>query len=104
MTEWLNFVKEFGLGVAVPSGVVLYAGWLIRYVFAENSKREANMYSLISSHLLSMEQRLVSHDQRETEFMTSMHESQRYQREEHDRIMKGLNDITIILAKLNGHN
>ena len=60
------------------------------------------MSSVIDNHLHTLTESLMSHDQRATDAIRGTQESNRYQREEHMKLMDGLTEVVTTLRRLNG--
>ena len=84
MNGSIEILKQYGLGVFLSISILGIAWYLLKKTFENHSKEREGWMKMVDNHFVSQ---------------NKAHE---YQRDEHIKIMNGLNGITTNLAKLNG--
>jgi hypothetical protein len=89
--EIAQLVAQYGLGVG-----------LVIYVLIDSARRERRLSDLLQGEVAATKSVLLAHDQRTADAIKGTQESQRYQREEHAKMMEGLTELVTILRRMNG--
>lgn len=79
---------NYGLGIVLAVGMACFQGWLLKYVLAQNEKREQRLSDLIQKDLMNQTKAINDHDARSVSAISSMEEAHRRQREEHEQQRK----------------
>jgi hypothetical protein len=103
--DWAKFT-EYGL-IGLTIGVLFFMAWrrdvwIMAFVkemtAAHNKERECwnDTYNKINKSI-------EDHSAQTREFHSSVHEAHRYAREEHEKMIGQLDEITITLGRINGY-
>lgn len=91
-----------GLGVVLSVLITACAGWLMIYVLKENARREERYIHVLDKTLTYLTELLVAHDARAINAITSLEQANRFQREEHQKIVDSLNRISTVMEVRGG--
>ena len=104
----LNLVVNYGLGIVLAIGIAFMFWRLLLFVLKENSKREDRLAGIIEQHLKALEggnnqlqQQIMAHDARASEFSKQILEALRYNREEHTEIVRVLKELKEEISDIN---
>lgn len=75
-------------------------GWVLRYAFTENSKREKAYQDLIKSDISDIQEDVRKHDERMAKALSKFEQVHIYQREEHNRMIEVLNKMSDKLSSI----
>lgn len=89
----LNLTQTYGLATVMLFLVAGFLAWLVYYVLKQNEKREARLIDLTEVHVAALQVEFKKQGETTIEFRRSLSESQRYQREEHERMIEALDKI-----------
>ena len=84
---------NYGLGIVLSVGMACFLGWLLKYVLAQNEKRENRLSDLISKDLAATTKAINDHDDKSSSAIKNVEEANRRQREEHEVHKKLLEEI-----------
>ena len=119
----LRLITDYGVAIVGLIFVVGFLGWLIRYILRTNEKREQKLSEFLTNDLRHLTEGLNILTTNITNFSNSTNEAQKYQREEHnkiienslnicstlknntdclDKVRENIEEQTKILAKING--
>ena len=83
----LRLITDYGVAIVGLIFVVGFLGWLIRYILRTNEKREQKLSEFLTNDLRHLTEGLNVLTTNITNFSNSTNEAQKYQREEHNRII-----------------
>lgn len=93
----LAATQTYGTATVLLFVVTGFLAWLVYYILKQNEKqneknerREDKLIALSQEQIASINNRIKEQADSTIEFRKSLAESQRYQREEHQQMMKGI--------------
>lgn len=95
IAEIVKLAATNGLGIVLSVIIAIGLGWVLRFVLKENAKREDRLATIIENHLHSLTDSVSRINQAITDKDRQTQEVYRYQREEHQEMIR-------LLVKLNG--
>ena len=95
IAELVKLAATNGLGIVLSIIIALGMGWVLRFILKESAKREDRLATLIENHLHSLTDSVNRINQATAEKDRQAQEVYRYQREEHQEMIR-------LLVKLNG--
>lgn len=84
---------NYGLGIILSVGMACFFGWLLKYVLAQNEKRENRLSDLISKDIAANTKAINDHDDKSMAAIKNVEEANRRQRDEHEAHKKLLEEI-----------
>lgn len=88
---------NYGLGIVLSVGMACFLGWLLKYVLAQNEKREAGYIDFMKTAVAANTKAITDQGERSTKTIISLEEAHRRQREEHE-------EHKILLEKIKEEN
>lgn len=89
----LAATQTYGTATVLLFVVTGFLAWLVYYILKQNEKREDKLILLSTEHIASIKASIKEQADSTLEFRRSLSEAQRYQREEHDKMIDALTKI-----------
>lgn len=100
----LRWTAQYGIGIVFAVLAVIGLYRLTVFVLRENARREERLAGFIERDLNRLQDGLRTHDDRAAAAMESIQQANGFQREEHQRMLEALTEITVTLRRLNGRS
>ena len=85
--------EYYGLGIFLSVSILFGCWWLINYVLKENSIREKHLREVVDKYLTHLASLISEHDHWSKEANISLTEAIKNQREEHKKLMEGMDEL-----------
>ena len=93
LEKTLALTSSYGVATVMLFIMASFLAWLIYYVLKQNEKREARLIGLSEVHVNALQMELRKQSETTSLFRQSMLDAQKYQRDEHERIIEMLDKI-----------
>jgi len=98
----LQWMTKYGISFVFAALSVVGLYRLTLFVLKENAKREERLAGLIEQDLVGLQKTLQVHDDRSASAIESIKQANGFQREEHQRMLEALTELTVTLRRING--
>lgn len=94
VNQALEATKTFGVVVVALFAMGIFLGWLIIYVLKSGERREERLSAIVDTNLLRVEKSFIDYTKRTDDAMKAIEQADKYQREEHERMIDTLDEIS----------
>ena len=108
--ELAKLITEYGIAIIGLIFLTRFMMWLIRYILERNKTREDSILDLATHDLKNLATSMNTLTLNMASFTTSVSDAHKFQREEHNKIIEQLSElsiqnkeITVTLGRINGY-
>ncbi len=98
----LQWMTKYGISFVFAAMAVIGLYRMTLFVLRENAKREERLAGIIERDLVSLEKTVERDGERTILGLESIKQANGFQREEHQRMLEALTELTVTLRRLNG--